>query len=443
MLDDLPPFLTVEQAGKAPPARPLEDLRADRRVGAHRRQVRHPVRLVRQPEAHPPRRAGPLGRGAARPSAGRVTPGPIPPGHRTRAAALRRELGPSGLVRARVPGRAVRATASRPTASVRAVAADLGVAKNTAHRALAALVARRARRAESRTAAADGRFRPGRYRLHRRRGPPDASTPSTASRRTHRQPADRHRPRAAHAPHPGLTDAHSRPRRPTEPISTTDKCPRAAAGARRAARDDHPRQHRRRLGALLHPLPGRRRPGRRGPVARPPGRRPRPRRRRCRPRTSKRCCRATTPSRGRGSARPLVDRFDAKGRLIPAVAGFDATFSAPEVAVGLVGAHRRPRPARSPRPRRPGRPRPPRAVRRHHPGAGQRRPPAPRRRRPVDGGVPAGDLPGGRPAAAHPRRHLHQGPERPTGGGWPSTPATSSATSAPSAASTSRCCAPS
>lgn len=51
------------------------------------------------------------------------------------------------------------------TASVRAVAEELGVAKNTAHRALAALVRRGLVEAiQSRDDA--GRFQPGRYRLH-------------------------------------------------------------------------------------------------------------------------------------------------------------------------------------------------------------------------------------------------------------------------------------
>jgi DNA-binding IclR family transcriptional regulator len=51
------------------------------------------------------------------------------------------------------------------TASVRAIAADLGVAKNTAQRAVASLV--RAGVAESvQDRDASGRFRPGRYRLH-------------------------------------------------------------------------------------------------------------------------------------------------------------------------------------------------------------------------------------------------------------------------------------
>lgn len=87
---------------------------------------------------------------------------PIPPGERT--AALRRTLGPVAwcalecLVERSDDGRTVEA-------SVRLVAAELGVAKNTAHRALralahAGLVAAEQQRTD------DGRFRSGRYRLH-------------------------------------------------------------------------------------------------------------------------------------------------------------------------------------------------------------------------------------------------------------------------------------
>jgi DNA-binding IclR family transcriptional regulator len=112
----------------------------------------------------------------------------IPPS--PRAAALRRELGPVAwcalecLVERSDDGRSTRA-------SVRAVAADLGVAKNTAHRALVALV--RAGIADAvQERAADGRFRPGGYRLHL-----DellASTPTPPAPRT------RHRAAAAARP---------------------------------------------------------------------------------------------------------------------------------------------------------------------------------------------------------------------------------------------------
>ncbi len=81
-----------------------------------------------------------------------------------RAAALRRELGPTAwcaleCLLERDGGEAV------VVASVRALAQDLGVAKNTAHRALVALT--RAGIAEVvQERAPDGRFRPGGYRLH-------------------------------------------------------------------------------------------------------------------------------------------------------------------------------------------------------------------------------------------------------------------------------------
>jgi hypothetical protein len=81
-----------------------------------------------------------------------------------RAATLRRDLGPVAwcvlecLVERSDDGRTA-------AASVRTVAAELGVAKNTAHRALAALVrAGIAETVQDRTT--DGRFRRGGYRLH-------------------------------------------------------------------------------------------------------------------------------------------------------------------------------------------------------------------------------------------------------------------------------------
>jgi hypothetical protein len=81
-----------------------------------------------------------------------------------RVAATRRSLGPVAwcvlecLVERSDDGRT-------STASVRAIAVDLGVAKNTAQRAVAGLV--RAGVAEPvQERDARGRFRPGRYRLH-------------------------------------------------------------------------------------------------------------------------------------------------------------------------------------------------------------------------------------------------------------------------------------
>lgn len=86
----------------------------------------------------------------------------IPAG--VRGSELRRELGPVAwcalecLVGGSNDGHTT-------TASVRAMAEELGVAKNTAHRALAALVRRGLVEAiQSRDDA--GRFQPGRYRLH-------------------------------------------------------------------------------------------------------------------------------------------------------------------------------------------------------------------------------------------------------------------------------------
>ena len=81
-----------------------------------------------------------------------------------RVGEVRRRVGP-------VAWCALEVLADRPTAggvveaSVRAVADELGVAKNTAHRAIAALG--RAGLVEAVQArGADGRFAAGRYRLH-------------------------------------------------------------------------------------------------------------------------------------------------------------------------------------------------------------------------------------------------------------------------------------
>ncbi len=68
-------------------------------------------------------------------------------------------------------------------ASVRSLAADLGVAKNTAHRALVALI--RAGIAEAvQDRATNGRFRPGGYRLHL-----DGLSARPPARRTRTRPA--------------------------------------------------------------------------------------------------------------------------------------------------------------------------------------------------------------------------------------------------------------
>ena len=112
----------------------------------------------------------------------------IPPG--PRAIALRRELGP--VTWCTLECLLERSDDGRTTvASVRGVAADLGVAKNTAQRALAALA--RAGLAEPVQARdTDGRFQPGRYVLHL--GDLLATTPASPTPRT------RHRATAATDP---------------------------------------------------------------------------------------------------------------------------------------------------------------------------------------------------------------------------------------------------
>jgi hypothetical protein len=108
----------------------------------------------------------------------------IPAG--ARAAVLRRELGPVAwcalecLVERSDDGRTSDAT-------VRAVAADLGVAKNTAHRAMTALASAGLIEPEQRRGR-DGKFEPGRYRLHvvDLLGTTSTRPPSRASRRPRR-----------------------------------------------------------------------------------------------------------------------------------------------------------------------------------------------------------------------------------------------------------------
>ena len=118
------------------------------------------------------------------------------------------------------------------------------------------------------------------------------------------------------------------------------------------------------------------------------------------------------PTTGTPLGNLLVDRTLADGKVVRAVAGFDATFSAPKsVSVwwaltgdpGLLEAHDLAvRTALDHLER----------LRSDDPGAGERSPPAPRHAR-VDGGdVPPDHVAGRRPAAAHPRRHLGQGADR-------------------------------
>ncbi len=81
-----------------------------------------------------------------------------------RAAAFRRDVGP--VAWCALECLLERSDDGRTTvASVRAVAAELGVAKNTAHRAMAAL-ARAGLIETDQQRGRDGRFQPGRYVLH-------------------------------------------------------------------------------------------------------------------------------------------------------------------------------------------------------------------------------------------------------------------------------------
>ena len=109
----------------------------------------------------------------------------IPAG--VRGSELRRELGPVAwcVLECLIGGSDDGRTA---TASVRAVAEELGVAKNTAHRALAALVRRGLVEAiQSRDG--HGRFQPGRYRLHVGDLLSGAATARSRSRSTATTPA--------------------------------------------------------------------------------------------------------------------------------------------------------------------------------------------------------------------------------------------------------------
>lgn len=95
-------------------------------------------------------------------------------------AALRRQLGPTAwCVLECLRDRAADGRVAE--ASVRALAAELGVAKNTAHRAIAMLVRAGLIEAEQRRGS-DGRFQPGRYVLHRHELAPPPR-PARATRR--------------------------------------------------------------------------------------------------------------------------------------------------------------------------------------------------------------------------------------------------------------------
>ena len=109
----------------------------------------------------------------------------------------------------------------------------------------------------------------------------------------------------------------------------------------------------------------------------------------CRP-----CWRAVTRFRGHGSATPLVDRVTADGRVVKAVAGFDATFSSPKsvsVLWALTGDERF---LEGPRRRRHGGVGPSGAVRVDDADPLQRRPAASGHARVDDGGVPPDDVAG-------------------------------------------------
>jgi DNA-binding IclR family transcriptional regulator len=96
------------------------------------------------------------------------------------AAALRRQLGPTAwCVLECLRDRASDGRVAE--ASVRALAAELGVAKNTAHQAIGTLVRAGLIEAEQRRAT-DGRFQAGRYVLHRHE-PVPPPRPVRATRR--------------------------------------------------------------------------------------------------------------------------------------------------------------------------------------------------------------------------------------------------------------------
>jgi DNA-binding IclR family transcriptional regulator len=107
--------------------------------------------------------------------------------HSDRAAALRRDLGP--VAWCALECLVERADSScLVEASTRSVAKDLGVAKNTAHRALRTLVSAGLVATEQERAT-DGRFRAGRYRLHVDHLIARATAPASSARRRRTRPA--------------------------------------------------------------------------------------------------------------------------------------------------------------------------------------------------------------------------------------------------------------
>lgn len=146
------------------------------------------------------------------------------------ARSLRRALGP--LAWCALEALTERADGPIVGASVRSLAAELGVAKNTAHRALSALT-RAGLIAPIQDRAANGRFSAGRYRLH-----VEHLTRATTTSKTINRPAPRptqpptsntnqpslfdHQP--TNQPHP-MTNAH-----PTNPTHQHDRQVPAGGG---------------------------------------------------------------------------------------------------------------------------------------------------------------------------------------------------------------------
>ena len=239
---------------------------------------------------------------------------------------------PDRVVRARVPPRPA-SDGRVAEASVRALAAELGVAKNTAHRAIATLVG--AGLIEAEAPRPDGRFRRA------------ATAPSTASTSRPRRPgpprnrAQHHtrRRRPAHPPPRSLTDAQPPPRVPNPSARQTSARRRRrestmlrvttihASGAHSARPATTP---------ATSPTTARK--------ARSSGSAAKPRAWDLAGAVSTEDLEALLSGRdpvtGTRLGTELVDRVDAKGRLIRAVGGFDATFSAPKslsVWWGLTG----------------------------------------------------------------------------------------------------------
>lgn len=236
----------------------------------------------------------------------------LPVGDRTDC--LRRELGPNAwcaleCLAERADARGV------AVASVRSLAIQLGVAKNTAHRALTTLV--RAGLVEAvQDRGTDGQFRPGVYRLHL-----DLTNPT---RQAHRCPIDC-RSGTTQPPPPKLTHApqHSQPPNPSARQTsarerelegavlrvTTLHANTAGPTARYYTHylaDDGPEGEWQWLGRQAAGL------ALAGSVSTD---------------DLEALLSGHDPVTGTRLGNPLVDRWDAKGNLIPAVAGFDATFS--------------------------------------------------------------------------------------------------------------------